>query len=80
MTNITSIRIGRKYLYGTDVHGIEHRQSLDYYPRLKHATNKERANFMRSTIGFHWQTLDEDVSFESFFYPPNDPSLLYHID
>ena len=80
MTPIHSIRIGRKYLYGIDATGVEHRQSLDFYPRLKHATSKDRANYKRSRIGFHWSALDEDVSFESFFYTPNDPSLMYHAD
>ena len=35
---------------------------LDWYPRLVHATARERANVETSPFGLHWPDLDEDVS------------------
>ena len=36
--------------------------SLDWYPRLKAATAKERTNFEIMPMGIHWPDLDEDLS------------------
>ena len=30
--------------------------------------------------GLNWETIDEDISFESFHWPDNDPLRLYHQD
>jgi hypothetical protein len=35
---------------------------LEWYPRLKAATAKERANFEIMPMGIHWPDLDEDLS------------------
>jgi hypothetical protein len=35
---------------------------LDWYPRLKNASNKQRANFEIMPMGIHWPELDEDLS------------------
>jgi Protein of unknown function (DUF2442) len=37
---------------------------LDWFPRLRHGTVKERANFELSFAGIHWPQLDEDISVE----------------
>ena len=34
---------------------------LDWYPRLKRASTKERANFEIMPMGIHWPDLDEDL-------------------
>ena len=34
---------------------------LDWYPRLKQASTKERANFEIMPMGIHWPDLDEDL-------------------
>ena len=34
---------------------------LDWYPRLKRATPKQRANFEIMPMGIHWPDLDEDL-------------------
>jgi uncharacterized protein DUF2442 len=34
---------------------------LDWYPRLKRASAKERANFEIMPMGIHWPDLDEDL-------------------
>jgi hypothetical protein len=51
-------------------------QSLFDYPRLKKATDKQKAKWELSNIGIHWQEIDEDISFESFLYEENDPLVV----
>ena len=34
---------------------------LEWYPRLKAASAKERANYEIMPMGIHWPALDEDV-------------------
>lgn len=34
---------------------------LDWYPRLKRASARERANFEIMPMGVHWPDLDEDL-------------------
>ena len=40
---------------------------LDWFPRLQHATPKERKNWqlIGGGLGIHWEALDEDVSVEN---------------
>jgi hypothetical protein len=35
---------------------------LDWYPRLKNASARERGNFEIMPMGIHWPDLDEDLS------------------
>ena len=35
---------------------------LDWYPRLKRASPKERAHFEIMPMGIHWPDVDEDLS------------------
>jgi len=35
---------------------------LDWYPRLKGASDAQRANFEIMPMGIHWPDLDEDLS------------------
>jgi hypothetical protein len=35
---------------------------LEWYPRLRAATPKQRANFEIMPMGIHWPDLDEDLS------------------
>ena len=51
-------------------------QSLNDYPGLKKATNAQKAKWSLSNIGIHWEEIDEDVSFESFFYAKDDPLVV----
>lgn len=47
--------------------GQEACENFSDYERLKWATQTQRANFITSDDGIHWQELDEDLSFEGFF-------------
>lgn len=64
------------YIYGMDERNNTYRQSLLWYPKLKNASTEERERYTFSTIGIHWRELDEDVSFESFWYEDAEPSKL----
>ncbi len=37
------------------------------FPRLKHATDRQRAEYTLSPFGIHWESIDEDLSYEGFF-------------
>jgi len=51
-------------------------QPLSDYPRLSAATSEQRSKWKLSNIGIHWEEIDEDVSFESFFYEKDDPLVV----
>jgi len=48
-------------------------QSLKWYPRLENATPAQRTAYRLSPMGIHWPEIDEDISFESFTYPNEEP-------
>lgn len=64
------------YLYGCDESGKVYRQSLLWYPRLRNASEDARKDYTISTVGIHWRSIDEDVSFESFEYEDAEPTKL----
>ena len=64
------------YLYGCDESGKVYRQSLLWYPRLRNASDDARKDYTISTVGIHWRSIDEDVSFESFEYEDAEPTKL----
>ena len=47
--------------------GREAAESFADYPRLKYATQEQRANYETDDEGIHWPDIDEDLSFEVFF-------------
>ncbi|MDR1381337.1 MAG: DUF2442 domain-containing protein [Tannerella sp.] len=53
--------------------GKEFWQSLLWYRRLQNATDRQRNNYSMSFSGIHWPEIDEDISFESFFYDNPEP-------
>jgi hypothetical protein len=53
-------------------------QPLYFFPRLRRATTAQRAQWVASPCGLHWEPIDEDISFESFTWGDNDPHRLYH--
>src|SRR5574344_3003749 len=48
-------------------------QSLLWYPRLRNASDEERANYTFGLDGIHWRNINDDVSFESFGYDNREP-------
>lgn len=43
-------------------------QSLYFYPRLLSASEKERSVYEFWEYGIRWESIDEDMSYESFYY------------
>ncbi|MDR0572853.1 MAG: DUF2442 domain-containing protein [Tannerella sp.] len=54
--------------------GQELWQSLLWYRRLQNATEKQRNTYTVSCSGIHWAEIDEDISYESFFYDNSEPT------
>ena len=65
-----------EHIYGRDEEGNEYSQSLLWYPKLRMATDEERAAYTFGFDGIHWRELDEDISFESFAYDDAEPTSL----
>lgn len=73
---INNIRFTDTDIIGVDESGREWKQSLLWYPGLKNATTEQRNSYEVGFDGFHWRNVDEDVSFESFFYEDAEPTPL----
>ena len=73
---IKEIWFDADYIYGRDENGKDYKQSLLWYPRLRQASDEERAKYTFGLGGIHWRNLDEDISFESFEYEDAEPSGL----
>jgi hypothetical protein len=73
---IKEIWFDADYIYGRDENGKDYKQSLLWYPRLRQASDEERAKYTFGLGGIHWRNLDEDISFESFEYEDVEPSGL----
>ncbi|MDR0506962.1 MAG: DUF2442 domain-containing protein [Dysgonamonadaceae bacterium] len=52
-------------------------QSLRFFPRLRQATDCQRSEWTESHFGLHWESINEDISFESFTWNDDDPQTLY---
>lgn len=50
-------------------------ESFADYSRLKQADDKQRSNYVLSYFGIHWPEIDEDLSFEGFFYDRGNDSV-----
>ena len=58
--------------------GKEACEKFSDYPRLRYATQEQRAQFEADDFGIHWEELDEDLSFEGFF-DKREPTQLYRL-
>ncbi|MDR0581822.1 MAG: DUF2442 domain-containing protein [Prevotellaceae bacterium] len=54
--------------------GRELWQSLRWYPRLMYATEVQRLQYEIDEEGIRWESIDEDMSLESFFYDNPEPA------
>lgn len=66
--NIKKLWFANNRIYIQTTEGEELYQSLYFYPRLLHATPEQLADCELWDDGIHWESLDEDVSLESFRY------------
>lgn len=76
MKKIVKIWFDDEYIFGESQDGHVVKQALLWYPNLLKASSEQRANFKIGFTGIHWRELDEDVSFESFFYDDAEPTAL----
>lgn len=67
--NIRKLWFADDRIYIQTTEGEELYQSIYFYPRLLHASPEQLADCELWDDGIHWETLDEDISFESFRYP-----------
>ena len=58
--------------------GKEACESFADYPRLRFATPEQREQYEADDFGIHWESLDEDLSFEGFF-DKKEPTELYRL-
>ena len=54
-------------------------QSLLWYDKLLQATEEQRNNYYTSSSGIHWPDIDEDMSYESFYYDDPEPTGITHL-
>jgi hypothetical protein len=78
--NIQKLWFTDELLYIETISGEIFSQPLQHYPRLKQASPQQRAAWIQSCEGLHWEAIDEDISFESFFYDDHDPLVVHAAD
>ena len=76
--NITKIWITNTAIWIRTDDGKEACELFSDYPRLRNASQKQRLDYVADDFGIHWDTLDEDLSFEGFFNKP-EPTTLYKL-
>lgn len=65
---ITKLWFADNRIYVQTDKGEKLYQSLLFYPRLLTASNEEREKYEFWDYGIRWDAIDEDVSYESFYY------------
>jgi hypothetical protein len=65
-TRVSEVWIDDKAVYIQTDEGKVFSEYFENYPRLRHATPKQRANFKYNNLGIHWEDLNEDFSFNGF--------------
>lgn len=66
---ITRLWFADNRIYVENDKGEHLYQALYFYPLLLNATDEQRENYELWEEGIHWDEIDEDMSFESFYYP-----------
>lgn len=66
--NVLKLWFENGRIYVTNDKGETLYQSLKFYPRLLVATDEERQAYEFEYFGIRWDSIDEDMSYESFYY------------
>lgn len=53
--------------------GRKAKERFTDYSRLSQATASQRGNYVLSHFGIHWPEIDEDLSYDGFFYKLESP-------
>lgn len=75
MVNVEKIWVTDSAVWIRTVDGREACEKFSDYPRLKYATQAQRENYTSDSFGIHWEDIDEDLSFDGFFYSKNTNAL-----
>lgn len=67
MVTVEKIWLTADAVWIRTVDGREASELFADYPRLKSATQEQRANYVADEFGINWPDIDEDLSFEGFF-------------
>jgi hypothetical protein len=51
---------------------------LRFFYHLQRASDLQRQQWYESALGLHWDTIDEDISFESLYWDENDPNIHFY--
>ena len=78
MKTIKKLWFDDEWIYIETSDGEIRNQPMLFFPRLRNATDLQRAEWTESHFGLHWEKIDEDISFESFSWADDDPLTLYH--
>lgn len=65
---ITNLWFENDRIYVINDKGETLYQSLKFYPRLLVASDEQRNNYEFDYFGIRWDAIDEDMSYESFYY------------
>jgi hypothetical protein len=64
---VSKVWLDNHFIYIQTDKGIVKNHPLEWFPKLLNATKEQREGFTLSPFGIHWDSLDEDLSFEGFF-------------
>lgn len=65
--NVSKVWIDESFVHILTSGGVERREAIANYERLRSASTEQLQNFETDNIGIHWPELDEDLSYEGFF-------------
>jgi hypothetical protein len=65
---IVNVWIDDVAVYVKTLDGDIYSEPFDKYPLLQCADSVQRAHFEYDNFGIRWEDIDEDLSFEGFFY------------
>lgn len=65
--DVIKVWVDDRYVHIFTSDGIERKEAIDNYERLRFATSEQLQDFETDNIGIHWPDLDEDLSYEGFF-------------
>jgi len=64
---VSKVWLDDDFIYIQTDKGIVKNHPLIWFPKLLKASKEQRESFTLSPFGIHWDTIDEDLSFEGFF-------------
>lgn len=74
--NVAKVWFENGNIFVRTIEGITKSHPLSWFPRLQRAPQALLENFTLSPFGIHWEELDEDLSFQGFFYYKPENTIL----